>query len=244
LTPSNARKLAGAEIVFWAGPELEIFLEGPLRTLSTQAEIHAFSQSPELVTLAVREGGLWDEHEHGDEGGHDEAAIDAHFWLDPRNGTVIAREAARILGESDPERAALYAQNAERLAGRLTALDAQLEANLGAASGIPYVVFHDAYQYFEARYRLSPAGSVSVAADRPAGTRRIVEIRARIAEADVKCVFAPPQFPPRLIVTLIENAAARSAVLDEFGTAIDAGPELYETLLTQLADDFLSCLAP
>ena len=105
-----------------------------------------------------------------------------------------------------------------------------------------YIVFHDAYQYFETRYGPSPIGSVTVAADRPVGTRRIIEIRNRIRSAQVKCVFSPPQFPPRLIATLTEVADTQTAELDDLGIDIPLGTGLYEALLVRVADNFLACI--
>lgn len=245
LKPSDARKLENAKIVFWVGPELETFLQNPLRTLAASARVHALSDTPGLISLPIREGGLWDVHEHDrlEKNGLEHAAMDPHFWLDPRNGAAMARSIAEILAQADPERAELYRDNAGGFATRMAELDAQLTRRIEPARSQDYIVFHDAYQYFEARYGLSPIGSVSVASDRPAGTRRIVEIRNRIREAQVKCVFSPPQFSPRLIATLTENAGTRSAELDDLGTDITAGAGLYEALLVRMADDFLSCLA-
>ena len=245
LKPSDARKLENAEIVFWIGPELEIFLQRPLETLAPAARVTALSDTPGLISLPIREGGLWEAHEHEqlESNGLGHLEMDPHFWLDPRNGAAMARSIAEILAQADPERAELYRGNAGGFTMRMAELDAELSARIEPARSQDYIVFHDAYQYFEARYGLSAIGSVSVAADRPAGTRRIVEIRNRIRETQVKCVFSPPQFSPRLIATLTENAETRSAVLDDLGTDITAGAGLYEALLVRMADDFLSCLS-
>ena len=154
----------------------------------------------------------------------------------------MANAIADLLGQADPARESVYAANARAFAERVTALDAESQAHLGPVRGVPYIVFHDAYQYFEAHYGLSPQGSVTVASDRPAGTRRIIDIRARIAGTDVRCVFAPPQFSPRLVRVLIENSSATSATLDDLGTDIAPGPRLYETLLRHMTGHFVSCL--
>lgn len=242
LRPSEARMLEKAGVVFWIGPELETFLEGPLASLASEARTYALTGASGLALLPVREGGLWEAHE--DEAHEEHGAIDPHLWLDPLNGAAIAREVAEVLADADPARAAQYRENAEAFAERLDVLDREIMDRLAPARDREYIVFHDAYQYFEMRYGLSPAGSVTVAADRPAGTRRIVEIRNRIRNTDVACIFSAPQFPPRLVDTLTENAAIRRGALDDIGTELEPGPGLYEALLAHLADDFLACLVP
>jgi zinc transport system substrate-binding protein len=237
LKPSDAVKLSRARLVFWTGPELETFLIAPLRNLSARAV--ALGTEPGVTRLAARAGGLW-EDEHGDEHAH--AGVDGHLWLDPRNGAAMARAIAGALAAADPPRAALYRQNAERYAARLNALDASLAVRLRPVKARPYIVLHDAYHYFEARYGLMPAGAVTVAADRPVGARRIADIRRRIIEGRITCVVLPPQFPAKLAGTLTEGSAVRRVELDDLGAALPAGPLLYEHLLTRMGDGFARCL--
>jgi zinc transport system substrate-binding protein len=168
--------------------------------------------------------------------------MDPHFWLDPRNGAAMAVAIGEILAHADPGRAGQYNDNASGFATRMTELDSELMQRLLPARTQDYIVFHDAYQYFETRYGLSPIGSVTVAADRPVGTRRIIEIRNRMRNAQVKCVFSPPQFPPRLIATLTEVADTQTAELDDLGIDIPLGTGLYEALLVRIADNFLACI--
>jgi zinc transport system substrate-binding protein len=245
LKPSDARKLENAQVIFWVGPQLETFLLQPLTTLGADAQVYALVDTPGLLKRPIREGGLWEPHEDGPshEGDSGKGALDPHFWLDPENGAAMARDVAFALSEADPRHAAQYRDNAEGFARRMAELNAALEERLRPVAAQSYIVFHDAYQYFERRYGLSPVGSVSVAADRPAGVRRVVEIRNRIAGSEVKCVFTPPQFSPKLISVLTEKSNTRHAALDELGTDITAGPGLYEALLVHLADSFESCLA-
>ena len=123
-------------------------------------------------------------------------------------------------------------------------LDTQLARNLKPAGATSYLLFHDAFHYFEAHYGLSPMGAVTVASDRPPGVRRVEILRARIKAAGAICVFSTPQFSPRLLPTLTEGSAARSAVLDDFGADIPPGPRLYEALLARIAQSLQSCLTP
>jgi zinc transport system substrate-binding protein len=119
-----------------------------------------------------------------------------------------------------------------------------MAARLAPVTSVPYIVFHDAYQYLERRYGLAAAGAITVAPERRPGARRVQEIRARIARSGVACVFAEPQFEPALVRTLTEGTKARAGVLDPLGADLAEGPFLYEALLERLADALAGCLGP
>jgi zinc transport system substrate-binding protein len=154
LKPSDARKLARANVVFWIGPEMENFLVGPLETLSGKARIIALAHAPGMRLLPPRQGGLW-EADPDEPGG----MIDGHVWLDPMNASAMGRAMATALGAADPAHAANYRRNADMFAARMTALDTSLATQLAAVRGRPYIVFHDAYHYFDARYPWAPGAS-------------------------------------------------------------------------------------
>ena len=66
LKPSHARKLQGADAVFWVGPQLEQFLINPIKTLAKGAAIVDFARSVRL--LPNRKKGLWTHlGRHGDD---------------------------------------------------------------------------------------------------------------------------------------------------------------------------------
>ena len=107
----------------------------------------------------------------------------------------------------------------------------------------PFIVFHDAYQYFEARFGLSAAGSITVNPEVAPGAQRIAEIQAKGRELGVTCVFSEPQFEPKLVGTVIEGSGARTGVLDPLGSALEDGPDLYPQLMRALASSLKECLS-
>jgi zinc transport system substrate-binding protein len=235
LKPSDARKLAQAELVFEVGPDLETWLTAPLKNLS-RGKVIVLARVPGVKLLPARRGGLWEA-----DADHD-GPIDPHIWLDPRNAIAMTRAIAAALAAADPAHAALYRANAARTQTQLAQLDGELKTLLVPAHGRAYLVFHDAYQYFETRYGLKPAGAVTVAPDRPVGPRRIEELRRRIAAGGVSCTFREPQFPPKLIETLAEGTAVRTAVLDPLGADVAPGPGLYPAIMRTMAHALAACL--
>jgi zinc transport system substrate-binding protein len=253
LRPSEAAALEGADVVFWTGGVLTPWLAAPLATLASGARTVALAEADGVVLLPVRAGGRFgaadhedeDEHGHGDADDADdpEAAVDGHLWLDPMNAAAIARAAAATLAELDPENAEIYFANAAAVEAEMAALVAEVAATVDALEARGFVVFHDAYQYFEHRFGLPAAGSLAVHdADRPSPAR-LAAIRDRIRAADVACVFAEPQFPTGLVATAAEGSGARPATLDPLGGAIEPGPDFYPALIRGLAADLAACLS-
>jgi zinc transport system substrate-binding protein len=246
LKPSEARAIAAADVVIRVSKDLESFLEKPIRSLARGARILTLDELPGMKLLPIREGGAHEAHGHGDAGhdhGHEsEAAHDPHLWLDPANAAIIADRLAAILAEMRPAQAALFAANAAKLKTRLATFDAELAAKLAPVKGKPFIVFHDAYQYFEAHFGIASAGSITLSPERQVGAARLKAIRARIEASRAVCVFAEPQFEPKLVNTLIEGTDARKGVLDPLGADLPEGKDQYFNLLTNLAKGLTGCL--
>jgi len=250
LRPSDAGALESADIVFWTGHGMELFLADALDTLAPGATLVELADSPGLTLLPVREGGAFEAHSHEEEAhdhaendhDHEHDEDDMHFWLDPQNAKLMVTEIARRLSEADPENASTYEANAQAEGDKLDALEAELAATLAPVSGRPFLVFHDAYQYFENRFGLDLAGSVTVTPDVMPGAARIDELRAKVATLDATCIFAEPNFEPTIITAITEGSAAKTGVLDPEGGALREGIELYPNLLRGLATSLVACL--
>ncbi|HQZ14136.1 MAG TPA: zinc ABC transporter substrate-binding protein [Devosia sp.] len=248
LRPSDAANLEDANVVFWTGHGLELFLEDSIETLAPKAKIVELSETPGIELLPVREGGAFEAH--SDEGhdqdhaglDHEHGEMDMHFWLDPVNAEAMVSEIAATLAAADPEHAATYKANADAERARLATLVTDIEAKLAPVKGVPFIVFHDAYQYFERRFGLAVAGSITVTPDTLPGAQRIKELHEKVAGAGAACVFAEPQFEPAVVGTIIEGTSAKAGTLDPEGAGLTEGPGLYGELITGLADGLVDCL--
>ncbi len=254
LKPSDAGAIEAANIVFWTGHDMEVFLEDSLATLAPNATVVSLGQVGGIELLTARESGTFEHHDHGDEAEahhheedeaheHGHGEFDMHMFLDPANAKVMVSAIARTLSAADPEHAATYAANADKENAALDQLIADISAKLAPIKDKPFVVFHDAYQYFERRFDLNVAGSITVSPENMPGADRIATVRDKLKTLDTACVFAEPQFDPRIVDVLVEGTSAGKGVLDPEGANLTEGPALYPQLLNALADNLVSCLS-
>jgi len=241
LTTADARALNRAAAVFAAGERIEAFLGRAARSLPSDVEIVWMNRIDGLTLHPSRDGGAWgghDEGAHADHGGDS----DDHVWLDPHNAMVFTRHAADLLARIDADHAEAYRANARRQIERLERLDARLRRRLEPIADVPYLVFHDAYQYFERRYGLNAVGAATVDPKRTPGARRLHELGERIEAQAVDCMFAEPQFEPRVIRVIERETAIRTGELDPLGADLEPGPDAYFELLDNLARGLEACL--
>ena len=262
LKPSQAQMLERAGVVFWIGHQLEAFLEKPLETIAADAKAVELINASDLIKLEFREGGAFDDHGHEEEAGHDDhddhghekkaeagheghahGKFDPHVWLDPINAKALVHEIEEALVKADPDNASKYKANAESMMTKLDALVTEVSADLKPVHDKRFIVFHDAYQYFEKRFDITAAGSITVSPEVMPGAERVTKIRAKVQELGAACVFAEPQFEPKLVSTVTEGTQAKSGVIDPLGATLDRGPEQYFQLIRNMATSIKTCLS-
>jgi len=248
LKPSDAAKLNRADIFFRMSETMEPFTAKVVKSLPKGVEVVTLQETAGLQLLPRRTGATFEEeHSHGKHGHghkHTHSAIDGHAWLDPANAKLMADRIAQALSAKAPAKAATFRANADRLKAKLDALDAEVARELAPVASKPYVVFHDALQYFERRYGLKAAGSIAMSPEVPPGAKRISTLRKKVLSLGAACVFAEPQFDTRLVDNLVEGTRARTGTIDPEGSKIAPGPDLYFALLRTLAKDLKACLLP
>ena len=250
LRPSAAVKLQNADLVFWGGENLEGFLAKPIHSLAAGARVVSFEDTPGLILRPFRSVKEWQELDPESKNDQDHVkkrkinrlpGNDPHIWLDPLNAQKITQYLIQILSKFDPENSQTYHSNGKKTILRLSDLNIQLETKMSSVSSKPYIVFHDAYQYFEKRYQLNPIASVIVSSGPSTSVGRLIDIRKKIKNKNVLCIFTEPQFSPKLVQTVISGTAVKKGILDPIGTRISPGPEMYFTLLNNISHSISTC---
>ncbi|MEW7986901.1 MAG: zinc ABC transporter substrate-binding protein, partial [Candidatus Thiodiazotropha sp.] len=155
----------------------------------------------------------------------------------------MVRHLTQKLVELDDAHSAVYRKNSRDLLNRLHTFDYELRSELKPVANTPYIVFHDAYQYFEAHYGMHTLGTVNISPEQLSGARHIHRLRQTIKERGARCLFTEPQFEPKLAHTLLEGLAVSIGELDPLGKQLLPGPDCYFSLMKELADNLLDCLS-
>lgn len=237
LKPSEAKLLYGADMVFYIDPDFETFLAKPLESASFEGEAMALSQATGVVIKSWHH-----EHEHHGHEAHECSARDLHLWLSLENTQAMVDAIAAKLSSMQPQHEAVYAANAEKLKTAIHELDAELESRLSEVKGRPYLVFHDAYRYFESRYGLANVGVIAKQPGVPLSARQMKRIEGLIESEGVVCVFAEPQFSDKTVSTIAEETGLKQGELDPLGASLEPGAELYILLMKGLAEAFVEGL--
>ena len=260
LKPSDARALHHADVFFRVSETVEPFTRKIVAALPETVRTVTLAEAPGIELLDVRTGDTFETHEHAhkdeanhDHGDHDhdhghddhdhaQGIRDGHVWLDPENARKMVAEIARVLSEVSPADAETFKANAARADAELVALEAEIARDLAPVKDKPFVVFHDAFQYFEHRFGLDAVGSITISPDAQPSAKRLTEIRRKLETLSASCVFSEPQFQARLVDAVTEGTRARAGTLDPEGARVEPGPDAYATLLRNLAGGLRTCL--
>jgi len=187
-----------------------------------------------------------DEHKHEEEGhdehgheGHAHGEYDPHIWLDPINAKIILTEMVEHLIENDEKNSSVYKSNLGKALKDIDKLIKDVKAELN--KDISFIVFHDAYQYFENRFNVTVLGAFTVNTDVMPGAEQLSEIREIIEHDKVSCIFSEPQFNPDIINTVAKDMDIKTGVLDPLGATLDPGKGLYFKLIKNMSKSFKGC---
>ncbi|MDN8598919.1 zinc ABC transporter substrate-binding protein ZnuA [Citrobacter sp. S2-9] len=248
LRPSDVKRLQGADLVVWIGPQMEAFMEKSVKNIPEAKQV-TIAQLPSVKPLLMK-GGDDDDDEHDHDHAHDEKGDDhhhhgdynMHLWLSPEIARSSAVAIHDKLVELMPQSRAKLDANLKDFEAQLAQVDKQVGNELAPLKGKGYFVFHDAYGYYEKHFGLTPLGHFTVNPEIQPGAQRLHEIRTQLVEQKATCVFAEPQFRPAVVEAVARGTSVRMGTLDPLGTHIALGKTSYSAFLTQLANQYASCL--
>lgn len=180
-----------------------------------------------------------DHDEHKD--GHDHHGIDPHAWLSAKNASVWLSVIAAHLSEIDPKNKETYKTNAAVGQKDLTDLATDISKTLNGVRRRSFIVYHDAFQYFENDFNFTAAGAISPSDAAPVSPARIAAIRSMIEKEGIDCILSEPQYSQGLIQSVSSGTEVNLGIIDAIGAGITIGPDLYNTLMRNMAKTFADC---
>ena len=255
MRPSEAEALQEAQLVVYVGHDMSPWLEPVLETLAASASALDLSKVDNIMQLAFREGPIFDDHDeeghddhdeegHDDHAHHDHDGVDPHMWLDPMNAKLWLYAIASELTRIDPKNADRYDENARSSSRTITLAMAQAEGHLASGKDNGFLVYHDAYQYFEKRFNRVAVGSISLSDASKPSAKRLRELKVLFEEEGVRCVLTEPQYSSKIVDSVFGGFKPTVGVVDPIGIDLELGATLYPELLENIALSIAQCVNP
>ena len=247
MRPSEAEALQEAKLVVYVGHDMSPWLEPVLETLAASASALDLSKVDNIMQLAYREGPIFDDHDeegHDDHAHHDHDGVDPHMWLDPMNAKLWLHAIASELTRIDPKNADRYDENARSSSRTITLAMAQAEGHLASGKDNGFLVYHDAYQYFEKRFNRVAVGSISLGDASKPSAKRLRELKVLFEEEGVSCVLTEPQYSSKIVDSVFGGFKPTVGVVDPIGIDLELGATLYPELLENIALSIAQCVNP
>lgn len=232
LRPSQKRMLNRADIFIYSSDSIESFVPA-LKNTQQDMQFIQLDKLPKIKVLPLRSF-----HSHQQ---NKSLHTDGHIWLSIDNAKIISRSISDILIKHSPENAKKYSANLNSLLLKLETLQQDNARLLRPYKNSAYLVYHDAFQYFEVENKLSGAHFVTSSPEHSPGIKRVKALRQLITDENIQCVFYEPPHIPALLHTLIENKSAKLFAIDPVGSQIPMGEQHYFTLLRQTATQLDAC---
>jgi len=243
LKPSHAKMIEDAEIIFWVGEDLETFMIKSLESIANNATKVSFMDLDNITKLKFKEENILEvegyDDDHDDHDDHADGEFDAHIWLDPKNAIEIVNEIAKTLSLKDPNNKNVYYSNAEKLNHSLNELIKKI--NLSINKDARFIVFHDAYQYFEKRFDVSSAGALILNEEALPSAKKVSEIHKIIKKQNINCIISEPQFNPNIIKSIAQDSSILTGSFDPLGSNFDTNKNLYFEMILSLSNSLKDC---
>jgi len=270
LKPSDVKVLQNGNIIFYVSNHLESSITKVLKNLPKNIKLINLMEESGVNHLAIRDNDAWERHDHHGHDDHDdhdkhgkkhddhddhdkhgkkhddhddhEKEDDVHVWLSPDNAIKIVQKVNKVLSLYFPENSKIYNDNTTKFIDKIRNLKMELVKELSPIKNKPYIVFHDAYQYFEKTFELNAVGSVALEGDIASSPKQISLIKDKIVKSKASCVFQEPQFDSKLVKIVVEGTDAKIGTLDPLGVNISENKDFYLQLLTNMTKSLKECL--
>jgi zinc/manganese transport system substrate-binding protein len=234
--PSFVRVLNRADLLIEGGAELELgwlpTLVNSARNPKIQGAGPAHLVLAKHVKLLEVPGGPVDRSM-----GDVHAAGNPHYWLDPRNGKVLAERITKALVELDSKHAAMFLQNLAAFSAKLDAKWPEWQKKMEPLRGTKIITYHKSFEYLANAFGLEVFGQLEPKPGIEPSAAHVNQLVQNAKSAGVKFVVIEPFRPRRQAEQVAEAIGARMIVLpDKTGSTPEARDyiSLFDAIVTKL----------
>jgi zinc/manganese transport system substrate-binding protein len=237
--PSYAVLLNRADLLIEDGLELEIGWLPVLQVQSRNPKIQTSARghldaSEGLEILEIPSGKVsraeGDVHPLGN----------PHYWLNPKNGLIIARHIADRLKELDPTNASTYEENYRQFEQRLRGKIAVWEKELAPFRGKKIITYHKSFSYFADWSGIIIVDFVEPKPGIPPNPGHLLELIDRIKADKIPMILSENYYEPKASQQLAEKTGAKFLIVP---TSVNGDPavktyeDLFENLIQKLKEN-------
>ncbi len=174
----------------------------------------AFAQKQEKVVVVDRGIQLRDSTE-------EETTNDPHYWLDVRNGKLIAETVAEELISLVPDQRVTIEQNLQTFVAALEELDGSIRSELAQIENKKMITFHDAWYYFADAYGMEIAATFEPLPGREPTPQYLAELSQTIQQTQTRVLYAEPQFSSAALEAFLSDQNVSVVTIDPIGGTVE-----------------------
>ncbi|MBE9159623.1 zinc ABC transporter substrate-binding protein [Nodosilinea sp. LEGE 06152] len=237
IKPSDRQAIEQANLILYDGynaaPRLIAMVEDSTTDAERVAVFEAAVPSPLMGAAHDHDHGAEaahdHDHDHGAEAAHDhdhehgddqsatanaELVPDPHVWHNATHNAAIATVIAESLAQINPDQAAFYSENADRLTSQFAEIDRWIQTQVATVpvNQRQLVTTHEAFGYFADAYGFEVKGALSgLSTDEKPTPGALTALVDQVKAAQVPAIFAENTTNPQLIESVAKDAGVTVA---------------------------------
>jgi len=136
-----------------------------------------------------------------------------HYWLDPLNGKVIARNICNGLERISPENKAFFESNLKAFNDQIDARMKSWNALMAGFKGSKVIAYHNEWCYFENRFGLQIVDFLEPKPGIPPTPSQLVKIINEVKTNNIKVIITSPYFTSSSSDVVSKQTGAKTLVL-------------------------------
>jgi zinc/manganese transport system substrate-binding protein len=202
ILPSSMLKLRNTDLVFEIGLGLEMWLQQIIDgSRNDKLKLIDLSRDIEKKEVPTKkpDASQGDIHPYGN----------PHYWLDPENAKIMAKNICEALSDEAPENAEYFRTNLIDYSAKLDAKIGEWNSKMAAFKGKSILTFHKSWVYFADRFGLKVSGQVEPKPGIPPTPSHNAELISDIKKLNIKVILMENYYSDNATNQLSQTTGAK-----------------------------------